>query len=142
MTDNTVTIAGNLTRDPEIRFTPAGQPTATFAVAVNRTWVNRQSGERQESTSFIDVVAWGTLAENAAASLAKGNRVLVTGRLDQRSWETEAGERRSKVEVSAEDLAPSLRWATAKLARTERRGAEEAPGPPAPSNYGPDEEPY
>ena len=126
MTDNTVTIAGNLTRDPEIRFTQAGQPTATFAVAVNRTWVNRQSGERQESTSFIDVVAWGTLAENAAASLAKGHRVLVTGRLDQRSWETEAGERRSKVEVSAEDLAPSLRWATAKLARTERRGAEEA----------------
>jgi single-strand DNA-binding protein len=88
------------------------------------------------------VVAWGTLAENAAASLAKGNRVLVTGRLDQRSWETEAGERRSKVEVSAEDLASSLRWATAKLARTERHGAEERPGPPAPSGYGPDEEPY
>jgi single stranded DNA-binding protein len=81
------------------------RPTATFAVAVNRTWVNRQSAERQEATSFIDVVAWGTLAENAAASLAQGNRVLVTGRLDQR-WDTEAGERRSKVEVSAEDLAP------------------------------------
>jgi single-strand DNA-binding protein len=68
--------------------------------------------------------------------------VLVTGRLDQRSWQSEAGERRSKVEVSAEDLPPSLRWATAKLARTERHGAEERPGPPASSGYSPDEEPY
>ena len=88
MTDNTVTIAGNLTRDPELRFTPSGQATATFGIAVNRTWTDRQSQERKESTSFFDVVAWGGLAENAATSLAKGARVVVTGRLDQRSWET------------------------------------------------------
>ena len=79
MTDNTVTIAGNLTRDPEIRFTPNGQATANFGIAVNRTWTDRQSQERKESTSFFDVVAWGGLAENAATSLAKGTRVVVTG---------------------------------------------------------------
>jgi single-strand DNA-binding protein len=125
MTDNTVTIAGNLTRDPEVRFTPGGQATATFGIAVNRTWTDRQSQERKESTSFFDVVAWGTLAENAATSLAKGTRVVVTGRLEQRSWETAEGEKRSKVEITADDLAPSLRWATVQVTRNERRSAEE-----------------
>jgi single-strand DNA-binding protein len=126
MTDNTVTIAGNLTREPELRFTPSGQASATFGIAVNRTWTDRQSQERKESSSFFDVVAWGNLAENAAASLAKGTRVVVTGRLDQRSWETQEGEKRSKVEITADDLAPSLRWATAQVTRKERRTAEEA----------------
>ena len=126
MTDNTVTIAGNLTREPELRFTPSGQATATFGIAVNRTWTDRQSQERKESTSFFDVVAWGSLAENAATSLAKGTRVVVTGRLDQRSWETQEGDKRSKVEIIADDLAPSLRWATAQVTRKERRTADEA----------------
>ena len=67
--DNTVTIVGNLTRDPELRFTPSGQATATFGVAVNRVWTDRQSQERKEATSFLDVVCWGQLAENAAQSL-------------------------------------------------------------------------
>ena len=127
MTDNTVTIAGNLTREPELRFTPNGQATATFGIAVNRTWTDRQSQERKESTSFFDVIAWGGLAENAATSLAKGTRVVVTGRLDQRSWETQEGDKRSKVEITADDLAPSLRWATAEVTRKERRPADEAP---------------
>ena len=127
MTDNTVTIAGNLTRDPEIRFTPNGQATASFGIAVNRTWTDRQSQERKESTSFFDVVAWGGLAENAATSLAKGTRVVVTGRLDQRSWETQEGDKRSKVEITADDLAPSLRWATAEVTRKERRPGRRAP---------------
>jgi single-strand DNA-binding protein len=125
MTDNTVTIAGNLTRDPEVRFTPGGQATASFAIAVNRTWTDRQSQERKESTSFFDVVAWGTLAENAATSLAKGTRVVVTGRLDQRSWETAEGDKRSKVEITADELAPSLRWATVQVTRNERHSFEE-----------------
>ena len=67
--DNTVSVVGNLTREPELRFTPTGQATATFGIAVNRTWTDRQSQERRESTSFFDVVCWGTLAENAATSL-------------------------------------------------------------------------
>ena len=126
MTDNNVTITGNLTREPGLRFTPSGQAIATFGIAVNRTWTDRQSQERKESTSFFDVVAWGNLAENAATSLAKGTRVVVTGRLDLRSWETQEGEKRSKVEITADDLAPSLRWATAQVTRKERRTADEA----------------
>jgi single-strand DNA-binding protein len=122
--DNSVSIVGNLTREPELRFTPSGQATATFGMAVNRTWTDRQSQERRESTSFFDVVCWGTLAENAATSLTRGTRVVVTGRLDQRSWETQDGERRSKVEITAEEIAPSLRWATVQVTRNERRSPE------------------
>jgi single-strand DNA-binding protein len=114
-----------LTREPEFRFTPNGQATATFGIAVNRTWTDRQNQERKESTSFFDVVAWGGLAENAATSLAKVTRVVMTGRLDQRSWETQEGDKRSKVEITADDLAPSLRWATAEVSRRERRPADE-----------------
>jgi single-strand DNA-binding protein len=117
-----------LTREPELRFTTGGQAAATFGIAVNRTWTDRQSQEHRESTSFFDVVAWGTLAENAATSLAKGTRVVVTGRLDHRSWETAEGDKRSKVEVTADDVAPSLRWATAKVAKVERSSREHAEG--------------
>jgi single-strand DNA-binding protein len=126
--DNTVSIVGNLTREPELRFTPTGQATATFGIAVNRTWTDRQSQERRESTSFFDVVCWGTLAENAATSLSRGTRVIVTGRLDQRSWETQEGDKRSKVEVTADEIAPSLRWATVHVTRNERRSPESSNG--------------
>jgi single-strand DNA-binding protein len=126
--DNTVSIVGNLTREPELRFTPSGQATATFGMAVNRTWTDRQSQERRESTSFFDVVCWGTLAENAATSLTRGTRVVVTGRLDQRSWETQEGDKRSKVEITADEIAPSLRWATVHITRNERRTPESSNG--------------
>ena len=126
--DNTVSIVGNLTREPELRFTPTGQATATFGIAVNRTWTDRQSQERRESTSFFDVVCWGTLAENAATSLSRGTRVIVTGRLDQRSWETQEGDKRSKVEITADEIAPSLRWATVHVTRNERRSPESVNG--------------
>jgi single-strand DNA-binding protein len=134
---NHVSIVGNLTREPELRFTPTGQATATFGVAVNRRWQNRQNGEWEESTSFIDVVCWGSLAENATQSLAKGARVLVTGRLDQRSWETPEHERRSKVEITADEIAPSLRWATVVIQKNERRGPEAGGGgqAAAPDDY-------
>lgn len=123
---NHVSIVGNLTRDPELRFTPSGQATATFGVAVNRRWQNRQTQEWEEATSFFDVVCWGQLAENAAQSLSKGTRILVSGRLDQRSWETPEHERRSKIEITADELAPSLRWATASITKNERRAPEPA----------------
>jgi single-strand DNA-binding protein len=123
---NHVSIVGNLTRDPELRFTPSGQATATFGVAVNRRWQNRQTSEWEEAVSFLDVVCWGQLAENAAQSLSKGTRVLVSGRLDQRSWETSEHERRSKIEITADEVAPSLRWATAAITKNERRSPEPA----------------
>ncbi|MGC8626915.1 MAG: single-stranded DNA-binding protein [Acidimicrobiales bacterium] len=128
--DNTVHIVGNLTREPELRFTPNGQATATFGVAVNRTWTDRQSQERRESTSFFDVVSWGSLAENAATSLSRGMRVVVIGRLDQRSWETQDGERRSKIEITADEIAPSLRWCSVKVTKNERRSPDPLNGEP------------
>jgi single-strand DNA-binding protein len=118
---NHVSIIGNLTRDPELRFTPSGQATASFGVAVNRRWQNRQTQEWDEQTSYFDVVCWGQLAENAAQSLGKGARVMVDGRLDQRSWENQEGERRSKIEITADEVAPSLRWATVSISKNERR---------------------
>jgi single-strand DNA-binding protein len=155
---NNVALVGNITRDPELRFTPSGQATASFGLAVNRRWQNRQTQEWEEATSFFDVVCWREMAENAAESLSRGSRVLVTGRLEQRSWETADGDKRSKIEVVADEIGPSLRWATAQVTKNERRGPGE--GAPAPrqtasaaaapagggdaagGGYGYDEEPF
>jgi single-strand DNA-binding protein len=123
---NATTLSGNLTRDPEIRYTRDGQANATFGMAVNRRWQPRGSDEWEEATSFFDVICWRDLAENVALSLVKGSRVIVTGRLEQHSWETENGERRSRVEITAEEVGPSLRFATAEISRTERRGPDHA----------------
>ena len=107
MADNTITVVGNITRDPELRFTTGGRAVANFGIAVNRRY--QVNNEWQEQTSFFDVVAWAQLGENAAASLSKGARVIVNGRLEQRSWETQDGEKRSKVEIIADEIGPSLR---------------------------------
>lgn len=119
MTDSTVTLIGNATRDPELRYTSGGRGVASFGIAVNRRY--QSNGEWQEQVSFFDVSVWGTLAENVAASILKGTRVIVTGRLEQRSWDTPEGEKRSKIEVVADEVGPSLRWAQATVQRTERR---------------------
>ncbi len=121
---NTVTITGNLTREPEIRYTREGQATAQLGIAVNRRWQDRTTQEWQETTSFFDIVCWRDLAENVALSLTKGMRVVVTGRLEQRSWETDEGEHRSKVEITADEIGPSLRFATADVQRTQRQSGE------------------
>lgn len=121
MADNTITVVGNLTRDPEIRYTPGGQAKATLGIAVNRVWTNKQTNEREERTSFFNVIVWGEMADHCSESLQKGNRVIVTGRLEQRSYDTEQGEKKSIVEIVADEVAPSLRWATAEVKRTERR---------------------
>ena len=118
---STVTIVGNLTRDPELRYTPNGAAVATFGVAVNRRWQNRDNQQWEESTSFFNVTCWRDLAQNVSESLEKGARVLVTGRLEQRSWETQDGERRSVVEIVADEVGPSLRWATAEISKNDRR---------------------
>jgi single-strand DNA-binding protein len=125
---NNITLVGNLTRDPELRFTPSGQATTTFGLAVNRRWQNRQTNEWEEATSFFDVVCWRDMAENVSESLQRGSRVIVAGRLEQRSWENQEGEKRSKVEVVADDVGPSLRWATAKVDKNERKGGGEGGG--------------
>jgi single-strand DNA-binding protein len=122
MADNSVTLVGNVTRDPELRYTAGGAAKVVFGLAVNRRWQNRQTQEWEEQVSFFNVVAWREMAENVAESVAKGSRVVVTGRLEQRSWETENGEKRTVVEVSADDIGPSLRWATAQITRNERKG--------------------
>jgi single-strand DNA-binding protein len=128
MASNSITIIGNLTRDPELRYTPSGQSNTRFGVAVNRRWQDRASGEWQEATSFFDVVCWRELAENVSESLGKGSRVLVTGRLEQRTWETKEGDKRNVVEIIADEVGPSLRFATAKVERNERRGGDGGPG--------------
>ncbi|MFZ4583790.1 MAG: single-stranded DNA-binding protein [Acidimicrobiia bacterium] len=125
---NTVTIIGNITREPELRFTPTGQANARFGVAVNRRWQNRQSGDWEEAVSFFDVVCWRELAENASESLQKGTRVIVTGRLEQRSYEAQDGSKRNVVEVIADEVGPSLRWASAAITRNERKGGDFAGG--------------
>jgi single-strand DNA-binding protein len=149
MPDNSVTLVGNITRDPELRFTPAGQAVATFGMAVNRRY--QKNGQWEEQTSFFNVTAWGTLGENASNSLHKGARILVSGRLEQRSWETQEGDKRSVVEVVADEIGPSLRWATVEVTKNERREGGESSGgsasrpasnEPAPVYAGGDEEPF
>ncbi|HXX91812.1 MAG TPA: single-stranded DNA-binding protein [Acidimicrobiales bacterium] len=121
MTTNGTTLVGNLTRDPEIRYTREGAANTTFGLAVNRRWQVRGTDEWEEATSFFDVVCWRELAENVALSLVKGTRVVVSGRLDQRTWEGEDGERRSRIEVTADEVGPSLRFATVEITKNERR---------------------
>jgi single-strand DNA-binding protein len=124
-----VTLIGNITRDPELRYTAGGQAIATFGIAVNRRWQNRQTQAWEESTSFFDVVCWGDLGTNVTDSLGKGDRVIVSGRLEQRSWETQDGEKRSKIEVVADEVGPSVRWAVARPEKTDRRGGQAGGGP-------------
>jgi single-strand DNA-binding protein len=125
MTTTTTTVVGNLTRDPEIRYTRDGQATTALSLAVNRRWQNRDTKEWEESTSFLDVICWRDLAENVALSLTKGARVVVTGRLEQRSWETDEGDRRSKVEIVADEIGASLRFATADIHKVQRHTADD-----------------
>ena len=126
MADSTVTITGSLTRDPELRFTQGGRGVATIGVAVNYRF--QRNNEWVEEVSFFNVTAWGSLGENAAASLTKGARVIVTGRLQQRSYETQQGEKRSVVEIVADEIGPSLRWATAQVEKTSRSDASGGQG--------------
>jgi single-strand DNA-binding protein len=108
MSSSPITITGNITQDPEMRFMPSGAGKLSFSVACSHFWTD-QAGEKQEKTSFFNVVAWRNLAEDAANILEKGMRVVVTGRLEQRSYEDKEGNNRSIVEISADDVALSCR---------------------------------
>jgi len=147
---NNVTLIGNLVDDPELRFTPSGVAMAKLRFAVNRRY--QRNGEWQEETSFFGGTLWRDSAENAAESLQKGMRIIVTGRLEQRSWETPEGDKRSIIEIAIDEVGPSLRWATATVTKTARSdswsggdtgGGAEAPVPAAaPSGGAPDEAPF
>lgn len=143
MSDSTVTIAGNLVDDPELRFTPSGIATIRLRVAVNRRWKTRD-GDWNEETSYFTATAWRDQAENAAETLQKGHRVVITGRLEQRTWETNNGDKRSVIEIAADEIAPSLKWATATIHKTTHGDNYGAPAPtPQPrTDYAPHEAPF
>ncbi len=146
---NSVTLIGNLVDDPELRFTPSGVAMAKVRFAVNKRYQNRD-GEWQEETSFFGGTCWRDMAENVAESLQKGLRVIVIGELQQRSWETQEGDKRSVVEVDIKEIGPSVRWATTTVTKTPKDGAwanqsdekVAAAAPVAKTDYGPDEAPF
>jgi single-strand DNA-binding protein len=110
--NNIITMVGNLTDDPELRFLGNGTPVANFRIASNRRWTDR-SGQQQEETTFVTVNCWRDLGENVASSLKKGDRAVVIGRLRIRSYDTSDGQTRWVTEIEADEVAPSLRWAVA-----------------------------
>ncbi len=134
MADNSITLVGNLTRDPEIRFTATGRAVASFGIAVGRRY--QVNGEWQEQTSYFNVTAWGQLGENAAATFAKGTRVVVTGRLEQREYTSREGEKRTAIDVIADELGPSLRWATATVVRMPKQDGQGGGAANRPANTG------
>jgi single-strand DNA-binding protein len=125
MADTHVTITGNLTDDPEVTFTPNGQAVCNFRLAVTPR-VRDGDTWRDGDTSFFRITAWRQLAEHVGDSLSKGDRVIVQGQLRSRAWETPEGDKRSVVEVTAEEVGPSLRWATAKPERASKPNGKSA----------------
>ncbi len=123
--DTTITIVGNLTNDPELRFTPSGAAVASFTVASTPRSFDRQANEWKDGeTLFMRCSIWRQAAENVAESLQRGMRVVVTGRLKSRTFDTREGEKRTVIEMEAEEIGPSLKYATAKVNRTTRSGGE------------------
>jgi len=141
-----ITLIGNLTDDPEVRFTPAGAAVAHFTVAATPRTYDQHTGEwRDGEALFLRCSIWRQAAENVAESLTKGMRVIVTGRLRQRSFETKEGEKRTVIELEAEEIGPSLRYATAKVTKTPRTTSAPEPwaAPPAvPTAVGESEPPF
>ena len=121
--DIAVTVVGNLTNDPELRFTPSGAAVASFTVASSSRVLDKTTNEWKDGeTVFMRCSVWRQYAENVAESLTKGTRVIVSGRLKQRSYETREGEKRQVMELEVEDVGPALRYATAKVTRTQSQG--------------------
>lgn len=123
--ETTITVIGNLTNDPELRFTPSGSAVANFTIASTPRTFDRQSNEWKDGeTLFLRAGVWREAAENAAETLTKGMRVIVTGRLKSRSYETKEGEKRTVIELEVDEIGPSLRWASAKVNRTQRSSGQ------------------
>ena len=127
--ETTITVIGNLTSDPELRFTPSGSAVANFTIASTPRTFDRQSNEWKDGeTLFLRAAVWREAAENVAESLTKGMRVIVSGRLKSRSYETKEGEKRTVIELEVDEIGPSLRYANAKVNRTQRSGAQGGQG--------------
>ncbi|MCZ7440677.1 MULTISPECIES: single-stranded DNA-binding protein [unclassified Micromonospora] len=121
--DTTITVIGNLTDDPELRFTPSGAAVAKFRVASTPRFLEKASGEWKDGEPlFLSCTVWRQAAENVAESLQRGARVIVSGRLRQRSYETREGEKRTVIELEVDEIGPSLRYATAKVQKMSRSG--------------------
>ncbi|MFK4299458.1 single-strand DNA-binding protein [Arthrobacter sp. GAS37] len=135
--ETTLTVIGNLTNDPELRFTPSGSAVANFTVASTPRTFDRQSNEWKDGeTLFLRASVWREAAENVAESLTKGMRVIVSGRLKSRSYETKEGEKRTVIELEVEEIGPSLRYASAKVNRTQRAGTQGGQGGGGYANQG------
>ena len=127
--ETTITVVGNLTNDPELRFTPSGSAVANFTIASTPRTFDRQSNEWKDGeTLFLRASVWREAAENVAESLTKGMRVIVSGRLKSRSYETKEGEKRTVIELEVDEIGPSLRYANAKVNRTQRSGGQGGQG--------------
>jgi single-strand DNA-binding protein len=127
--ETTITVIGNLTNDPELRFTPSGSAVANFTIASTPRTIDRQSNEWKDGeTLFLRASVWREAAENVAESLTKGMRVIVSGRLKSRSYETKEGEKRTVIELEVDEIGPSLRYANAKVNRTQRSGGQGGQG--------------
>jgi single-strand DNA-binding protein len=119
--ETVITVVGNLTDDPELRFTPSGAAVANFTVASTPRTLNKQTNEWEDGEAmFLRCSVWRQAAENVAESLQKGARVIVNGRMRARTWETREGEKRTSFEIDVDEIGPSLRWATAKVVRAGR----------------------
>ena len=127
--ETTITVIGNLTNDPELRFTPSGSAVANFTIASTPRTFDRQSNEWKDGeTLFLRASVWREAAENVAESLTKGMRVIVSGRLKSRSYETKEGEKRTVIELEVDEIGPSLSYANAKVNRTQRSGGQGGQG--------------
>jgi single-strand DNA-binding protein len=138
---NFITFIGNLTDDPDLRFTGGGAAVATLRVASNRRFTDR-SGQQQEETTYLNVNCWRDLAENAAESLKKGDRVVVIGRVRVRSYDNQQGQTVWVTEIEADEIAPSLRWARAQVTRTSGSSGGSGSGSAAPPPPSDDDVPF
>jgi single-strand DNA-binding protein len=147
---NSITVVGNLVEDPELRYTQSGAALANVRVASSRRYQDRNQ-EWQEETAFFRGTVWREMAEQVAESLHKGDRVIITGSIEQRDWEDKQGQKRSSLELRIQEIGPSLRWATAQVNRIARSGSgswggggqSQTPAAPvARDDFGPDEAPF
>lgn len=140
---NEVTLIGNVTREPEIRFTKSGTALAKFGLAHNERRFNKESNDWDEQVHFFDIACWKSLAENVGKSISKGDRIVVVGRLDHQTWESEEGDKRSKVEIVANEVSPSLMWAEVTISKNERSDGTTSSRPSKPVKGDSfDEEPF
>lgn len=131
-----VCFVGTLGRDVELRFTPAGRAVGNTSIAVSRRYKKQGEDKWEEETTWWNLTIWGEMAENAASSLVKGTRVFVTGRVQQRNWEDDEGNKRTSLDIVVDEIGPSMRWATCVIERTERSK------PTGGGYYEPEEEPF